>query len=55
MDGAGSGQGQVTGACECGDELSGSMKREEFLDQLKTDQRLKKDSDPWSKQVSYNY
>jgi hypothetical protein len=29
---AGSGQGQVAGACECGAEPSGSMKCEEFLD-----------------------
>ena len=29
---AGSGQGQVAGACECGTETSGSIKYEEFLD-----------------------
>ena len=28
--------GQVAGACECGDEPSGSIKRGEFLDQLQT-------------------
>jgi hypothetical protein len=27
-----SGWGQVAGACECGDEPSGSIKRGEFLD-----------------------
>ena len=30
----GSGQGQVAGACEYGNELSGSTKCGEFLDQL---------------------
>ena len=44
LDGAGLGLGQVTGTCECGNELSGSIKCEEFLDQLKTGQLLKKDS-----------
>ena len=28
--------GQVAGACECGEEPSGSIKRREFLDQLQT-------------------
>ena len=28
--------GQVAGTCECGEELSGSIKRGEFLDQLQT-------------------
>jgi hypothetical protein len=28
----GSGYGQVAGSCECGNEPSGSIKREEFLD-----------------------
>ena len=28
--------GQVAGACECGEEPSGSIKRGEFLDQLQT-------------------
>ena len=37
------------GTCECGDELSGSIKCGEFLDQLKTGQLLKKDCGPWSK------
>ena len=27
---------EVTGACECGEEPSGSIKRGEFLDQLQT-------------------
>ena len=48
LDQAGSGQGQVAGAGECGNELSGSIKCGEFLGQLRTDQLLKKDSDPWS-------
>jgi hypothetical protein len=36
LDRAGSGQGQVAGTCECGDELSGSIKCGEFLDWLQT-------------------
>jgi hypothetical protein len=32
LEWAGSGYGQVVGACECGEELSGSIKRGEFLD-----------------------
>ena len=32
--GFGSGQGQMVGACEYGDEPSGSIKCGEFLDQL---------------------
>ena len=35
-DRAGSGQGQVTGTCECGNETSGSIKCGEFLDWLRT-------------------
>jgi hypothetical protein len=34
LDGAGSGKGKVAGTCEYGNELSGSVKRGEFLDQL---------------------
>jgi hypothetical protein len=33
---SGSGYGQVVGACECGDEPSGSIKCGEFFDELKT-------------------
>ena len=51
LDRAGSGQVQVAGACECGNELSGFIKCGEFLDQLKTNWLLKKDSAPWSKKV----
>ena len=36
LDRPGSGQGQVAGICECGDELSSSIKCEEFLDWLRT-------------------
>ena len=36
LDWAGSGEGQVAGACECGEEPSGSIKRGKFLDQLQT-------------------
>ena len=32
LDQAGSGQGQVVGSCDCGNEPSGSIKRREFLD-----------------------
>jgi len=32
LDQAGSGEGQVAGACECSNEPSGSIKCEEFLD-----------------------
>ena len=32
LDGVGSGSGQVAGACEYGNELSGSIKCGEFLD-----------------------
>ena len=33
MNRAGSGWGQVVGTCKCGDELSGSVKCGEYLDQ----------------------
>ena len=46
---ADSGQGHVAGMHECGNEPTGSIKCWDFLDQLKTGQILKKDSDPWSK------
>ena len=36
----GSGQGQVSGTCDCGNETLGSIKCGEFLDQLKTCQLL---------------
>ena len=32
LDLSGSGQGQVASTCECGNELSGSIKCGEFLD-----------------------
>ena len=32
LDRAGTGQGQVAGTCECGNEASGSLKCGEFLD-----------------------
>ena len=32
LDRAGSGEGQVAGTCECGNELLGSIKCGEFLD-----------------------
>ena len=54
-DWAGPGQAQVSDACKCGNEPYGSAKCGEFLDQLQTIQILKKDSAPWSKQVSNRY
>jgi hypothetical protein len=49
MDCAGSGEGEVVGSCKCSNKPSGSIKCGEFLDWLKTDYLLKKDSDLWSK------
>ena len=37
------------GSCECVNELSGSIKCSEFLNQLKTCKLLRKESAPWSK------
>ena len=39
----------MAGACECGEEPLGSIKRGEFLDQLQTSYLLKNDPAPWSK------
>ena len=39
----------MAGACEYGNELSGSIKCGDFLDELKTGWLLKKDSAVWSK------
>jgi hypothetical protein len=39
----------VAGACECGEELSGSIKPGEFLDWLQTSYLFKKDFAAWSK------
>ena len=55
LDEVGSGQGQVAGTCECGDEPSGYIECGEFLDQLKTAQLLKKDCAAWSKEVNKKY
>ena len=49
LDWVGPGQGWVADVCECGNELSDSVKCGEFLDQLQTSQLLKKDSAPWGK------
>ena len=51
---AGSGQGQVAGTRDCGNEPSGSIKCGEFLDWLKTCWLLRKDSAAWRKKIS-NY
>ena len=49
LDRAGSGQGQLAGTCEYGNEHSGSIKCGEFLDQLQNGYLLKKDSAAWIK------
>jgi hypothetical protein len=49
LDGAGSGQGQVAGTCEYGNDRSGSINAGNFLTSCKTSSLLKKDSAPWSK------
>jgi hypothetical protein len=41
----------VAGTCEYGEEPSASVKRGEFVDWLRTDKLLKKDSLPWSKYI----
>jgi len=46
---SGSGYGQVTDTCECGNELPGSIKCRELLDLLIPGQLLKKDFPPGSK------
>ena len=45
----GSGQGQVAGTCEYGDEPSGFKNAGNFLTSCRTSQLLKKDSAPCSK------
>jgi hypothetical protein len=39
LDRSGSGHGQMAGFYECGDELSGSIKFREYLDNLRTSGR----------------
>ena len=46
LDRAGSGQGQVAGTCECGNELSGFIKYGVFLDWQSTGQIVKPDCVP---------
>jgi hypothetical protein len=48
LDCSGSGYGQVAGTCKCSNELLGPVKCVEFLDLLRIDWLLKKDSAPWS-------
>ena len=55
LDRASSGQGQVAGTCECGNNPSDSIKCGELLDQLRTGWLLKKYSAPWSKTVGDIY
>ena len=49
LDRSGSGQGQVMGTCECGNEHLGSIKCEKFVDQLKTGWLLKNELALFSK------
>jgi hypothetical protein len=48
LDSSGSRYGPVVGSCEHSNELSDSIKGEEFLDWLSSYRLLKKDSAPWS-------
>ena len=48
LDRSGSGWGKMAGSCEWSNKPSGSIKYGEFLDWLKTEWLLKKDSAPWS-------
>jgi hypothetical protein len=48
LDSCGSKQGPVTGRCVHDKELSGSIKRDKFLDQQSSYQLFKKDSVLWS-------
>jgi len=43
----------VAGTCECGNELSGSLKCREFLDLVRAFWLLRKDSAPCTEFVSY--
>jgi hypothetical protein len=47
LDSCGSGEGPVAGCCEDGNEPSGSIRGEEFRDQLSDYLLLKEDSAPW--------
>ena len=55
LDLSGSGEGQVAGTCECGNEHSGSIKCGEFFYQPKTRKLLRKDSAAWSKYICTNF
>jgi hypothetical protein len=48
LDSSGSGQGPVASSYQQGNEPSGSIKGQRFIDQLVDCQLLKKDSSPWS-------
>ena len=52
LDLFGSGQGQLAGYCECGNEPQGFLKCGEFLDYLRTCQLIKMDFSPWNYLVS---
>jgi hypothetical protein len=43
-----SGQGQVAGSCECGNEPLVSIKCGEFFEYLRKCQLLRKESTPWN-------
>jgi len=44
LDLSGSGQGQMAGTCECGNEPAGSIKWQEIFDLMRNSQLLRKDS-----------
>ena len=52
LDQSGSGQGQVAGCCEYGDEPSGSIKCREFFEYLRTFELLRKDTASWSQLIN---
>ena len=53
LDLSGSGQGEVAGCCEHGDEPSGYVNCGEFIDQLRNCQLLSWDCAPWPLLLSY--
>ena len=52
LDRTGTGQGQVSGTCECGNEPSGFIKCGELLDWLRNGWLYKKESAVWIEWVS---
>jgi hypothetical protein len=52
LDSSGSGQGPVATSYEHGNEPSGYIQGEEFLNQMSDYRLLRKDSGPWDRSVS---